>query len=96
MGARYKRPQDFDATIGGQEWRIVFVTKRKLPKALGMCHWEKRLIEVRYDQDPQDFLDTLIHEMLHATDLILYAAEPFVDRTGTEMASALIRAGFGR
>ena len=87
------RPRDFDCTLGGREWRIRFVTRRKLPKLLGTCDWDRREILVRYDQPDADFIDTLLHEMQHALSEMHYAAEDWIEQTSTELATGLLRAG---
>lgn len=91
--AKHKRPTDFDCTIGGRDWRVHFVTRRVLKDRCGDCHWGQSLIRVRYDQPEALVLDTLIHELLHASSEVLYHAEGWVDPIATEFATALGRAG---
>ena len=38
----------------------------KNKKEFGFCDFDKKLIMVRSDQNNEDFLDTVIHENLHA------------------------------
>ena len=88
-----RKPPAIDCTLGGREWRIEFVTRSRLPKDLGACYWDKRLILVRYDQPPKDIVDTLIHECQHALSEIHFAAEAWIDQTSTELADVLDRLG---
>jgi hypothetical protein len=88
-----RKPPAIDCTLGGREWRIEFVTRSRLPKDLGACYWDKRLILVRYDQSPKDIVDTLIHECQHALSEIHFAAEAWIDQTSTELADVLDRLG---
>ncbi len=69
------------------------MTRSRLPKDLGACYWDKRLILVRYDQPPKDIVDTLIHECQHALSEIHFAAEAWIDQTSTELADVLDRLG---
>jgi hypothetical protein len=91
--ARRRKPPAIDCTLGGREWRIEFVTRSRLPRDLGACYWDKRLILVRYDQSPKDIVDTLIHECQHALSEIHFAAEAWIDQTSTELADVLDRLG---
>jgi hypothetical protein len=88
-----RKPPAIDCTLGGREWRIEFVTRSRLPKDLGACYWDKRLILVRYDQPPKEIVDTLIHECQHALSEIHFAAEAWIDQTSTELADVLDRLG---
>ncbi len=90
---RRRKPLPIDCTLGGREWRIEFVTRSRLPKDLGACYWDKRLILVRYDQPPKEIVDTLIHECQHALSEIHFAAETWIDQTSTELADVLDRLG---
>jgi hypothetical protein len=88
-----RKPPAIDCTLGGREWRIEFVTRSRLPRDLGACYWDKRLILVRYDQPPKEIVDTLIHECQHALSEIHFAAEAWIDQTSTELADVLDRLG---
>ena len=90
---RRRKPPAIDCTLGGREWRIEFVTRRKLPKHCGACYWDKRLILVRYDQPPIDILDTLLHECHHALTPMHFYAEKWITQTSTELADVLDRLG---
>lgn len=94
--ARYTKPADFDCLLGGREWRVRFVTRRKLPKLDGICYWDDRLILIRYDQPADKLLDALIHECQHALSEMHFSAEAWIDQTSTELSVAILRAGFGR
>lgn len=49
----------------------VVLTKPKIlekklePKTLGICHYDPPRIEIDPRQDSKEYMDTLIHEMLH-------------------------------
>ena len=88
-----RKPPSIDCTLGGREWRIEFVTRSRLPRDLGACYWDRRLILVRYDQPPKEIIDTLIHECQHALSEIHFAAEAWIDQTSTELADVLDRLG---
>jgi hypothetical protein len=51
--------------IKGRKWSI---READLDDNFGECHWEKRLIKILRGQCPQERLDTLIHEVIHAVD----------------------------
>jgi hypothetical protein len=93
---RYKKPADFDCILGGKEWRIQFVTRRKLPKLDGICYWDDRLILIRYDQPADKLLDALIHECQHALSEMHFAAEKWIEQTSTELSIAILRTGYGK
>jgi hypothetical protein len=48
--------------INGQTWKVVEAAIRDW----GYCTPSERLIELRAGQRPQNRLDTLLHELLHA------------------------------
>lgn len=43
----------------------IRVRERKLRKYLGYAYTDKNLVEITPDQSPRQYLDTLIHEILH-------------------------------
>lgn len=63
-------------TINGQQWTVAVVPqidKLSNPGSCqpskswsGMTFWDRRRIEIRAGQDPQEELDTLLHELQHA------------------------------
>lgn len=65
------------------------VVERKLgrEKAFGQCYQGLGLIEIDPRQDSKNYLDTLIHEMLHS--FFPRAAEWRVERVANKMASVL-------
>lgn len=91
-----KKPEDVTARIGGESWDIFFVRKnhpRMPPGTFGVCYWNDRRIYVRYDLSPRTVRDTTIHEVLHATCRMLFAAEEWVEQTATEINNVLTDAG---
>jgi hypothetical protein len=94
---RYPRPDDFEATLGGVQWKVKFVRRCDIqPDRLGDCDWEKKRIRVRFDLEEQVYIDTLIHELRHALSLQDYSAEEWVTMTSTELTQAILKAGIGR
>lgn len=78
--------------IQKEDWTIQFTTIKKMPrKTWGDCDWGKRVIRVRYDLSPKNFLDTLIHEIRHAQHPVLFEAETFITQTSTEIADVLLK-----
>ena len=77
-------------------WTINLLTYRqwkssKLPsKTWGLCNREDKVISVRKDLSKEAFLDTLLHELIHAENEILFEAEETVTRMGTDIAKALL------
>ena len=55
--------------------------------AWGLCHSKLHLIEILGSLEACDYLDTLIHEMLHY--YFPKAKEGHVEKVATEMANAL-------
>ena len=79
-------------TLGGKEWEIIFTSRSNMPKKTwGDCDCERNRIRVRTDLSPQNFLDTLIHEMRHAQHPVMFEAEEFIDSTSTELAKGILR-----
>jgi len=54
------------ARINGQRWRIDR-SKKLLPKLYGRCDYSQRLISVCRSLSGVPLLDTLIHEVIHAS-----------------------------
>jgi hypothetical protein len=51
--------------IGGREWRIRRRPVEKM-EALGLCHYDKAVLDIATKQSPFDTLDTTLHEVFHA------------------------------
>lgn len=78
-------------TIRGNEWKVKLVTRRDMPRNhWGDCDWDKRVIRVRRDLSPKNFLDTLIHEVRHAQHEICYEAENYISWTSTNLAEIIL------
>lgn len=83
-----------EVILGGRTWQIHFVTRKEMPRMTwGDCDKNKQVIRVRSDLSPQNFLDTLIHELRHAQHPVMFEAEEFVDSTSTELAIAILATG---
>jgi hypothetical protein len=82
--------------LNGTKWQINLLTYRqwksnKLPKKTwGVCDRDTKEIFVRRDLSKQAFLDTLLHELIHAENEILFEAEETVTRMGTDISKALL------
>lgn len=85
-----------EVKINGERWSIRLLTyrqwkKQTLPaKTWGLCNRSTRTITVRKDLSKQTFLDTLVHELVHAQNELLFEAEETVTRMGTDIAKALL------
>jgi len=80
--------------IKGQTWNVEFVNKRNIAKkTLGTCDRKTRKITVRYDLCEESVLDTLLHELLHSNNELLFEAEEFVTALATGLAKSLIASG---
>lgn len=84
----------FKTSLGGVEWSIQFVKRNQITKNnWGECCSDSKIIKVREDLATINILDTLIHELRHAQHPVMFEAEEFIDRTSTELANALMKAG---
>lgn len=84
--------QDCTVKINGEDWDIRFVSRRDMPKRKwGLCVYSTHTILVRNDLSYENIVDTLIHEVLHAQRL--HESESFVNRTATEITTALSLSG---
>lgn len=77
--------------------RGIKVTERKLGKhkAMGLAHSDG-LVEVDPRQEAKDYLDTLIHELLHVIDPSKEWSEATVERVANTLTYYLWKAGFRR
>jgi hypothetical protein len=88
--------ESVETKINGCEWTINLLTYRqwktqKLPaKTWGICNRDTKTIYVRVDLSKRTFLDTLLHELIHAQNELLFEAEEAVTRMGTDIARALL------
>ena len=75
----------------------IRVQERKLGrrKALGMAHPDG-LVEIDPRQPPRDYLDTLIHELLHQAKPSSYWDEEAIWETAAILAEHLWAAGYRR
>lgn len=72
------------------------VVERKLgrEKAFGLCYRGIGLVEIDPRQASKEYLDTLIHEMLH--NFFPHAAEWRVGKVATKMANVLWKHSYRR
>ena len=80
--------------LGDKTWRLEFVSARDLPKKCwGDCCPDKRRMRVRTAESLSDqhWLDTAIHEQLHAA--LWPISEEWVAATATEIAKVLLASG---
>jgi hypothetical protein len=79
------RPADRQIVLSTGRWNIFFV-RRGHPKVSGLygcCYWDRKQIYIRYDLSRKTVADTLMHEILHASNEMLYEAESFVTEIAT-------------
>jgi hypothetical protein len=78
--------------LGGKSWEVR--PSRSLRVNRG--YYDPNKLWIVYDKrsDPQEQLDTLIHEMIHASDTGEMIDEGWVLRAGTEIANALWKLGY--
>ena len=85
--------------LNGKLWTIHLLTRRQwkrqqLPEdTWGWCNRFARTIHGRRDLSAETVLDTLVHELIHAENELLFEAEETVTRMGTDIARALIATG---
>ncbi len=88
--------ESVETVINGSVWTINLLTyrqwkKKRLPqKTWGLCNRSSKTIPIRIDLSKQSFLDTLLHELIHAQNELLFEAEETVTRMGTDIAKALL------
>ena len=76
----------------------IRIAERKLGKhrAVGLAHVEERLIEVDPRQSSKDYLDTLVHELLHIIGPSKEWPEETVEKVANIITVHLWKAGFRR
>lgn len=80
--------------MNGKVWTVNFTTRQTMPKkTYGTCDRVARVIKVRKDLSDITVLDTLLHELLHANNEILFEAEEFVTALATSLAKSLLQSG---
>jgi hypothetical protein len=52
--------------VNGRIFKVRYSPPSTMPDAMGLCHYDKSLIELRTGQSPLDVRDTLLHEVMHA------------------------------
>lgn len=83
--------------VNGDSWELRFrkkVIDDDRREVDGLCIHESRKILVRSHQEPDDELETIVHELLHASDW--RASEEAVTLQAQEIATVLTRLGYKR
>jgi hypothetical protein len=81
-------PKDHHVTIHKKRWTIRFTKLRG--GAAGWCDWDKRLIHIDSRLKGQAKVDTIVHEIVHAT-MGEHASEECVTEAGRVAASVIHR-----
>ena len=92
-------PAPTPISLDGEYWRIIWVKtlpadKRDGKRTMGRCSYRAKKITVATAHKPLEVLDTLCHELVHATDSEL--TEPAVIRRAKNYSNALWAAGYRR
>ena len=76
--------------------RVPKITEEKLERedALGQCWQDNGEIQIDPRQNSKEYLDTLIHELLHC--FFPDASEKDVEKIGNKMSNAVWKKGFRR
>ena len=85
-------------TILGKRYRFRLMDGRKMPDVFGECEDPKaagKEIRIRKAllKHPREFVETLIHEMLHGADFS--RKEDWISQLADDLERALHRFGFG-
>lgn len=84
--------------IAGKRWKLSFVTARDLPRGtVGLCDPPDtvgKTIRILKGQTPRDELDTIIHEVLHAS--MWDVCEEKVLEFASDLERILTRLGYKR
>lgn len=59
---------------------------------MGICHWDLHTIQIDPQERPQQLLDTIIHEVIHAA--CPKYQEWYVERLANTISSVLWRLGY--
>ena len=78
--------------IAGRRWRLTFVPRSLRRGWFGKCESATRSITIESGHPQKQELDTLIHEMLHAS--LDPVDEQYVQQTATDIARVLWRLGW--
>lgn len=95
---RRKRPAAFSISILDQRWHLKFLPPSRMPRGesnrpdWGNCDPNTRTIKISTGQSPLESLDTIIHEIFHASRWEL--SEDAVENTATHIASILWMIGW--
>jgi|694.fasta_scaffold30263_9 hypothetical protein len=87
-----KKEEKVKFKFNGKNWTIRFVKSKDMPGSFGECddhRYKKPEIWINRNLSEKDKLDTIIHEMLHATHPEL--SEESVSETASAIAKILFR-----
>lgn len=87
---RQQFEKSFKTDILGTSWTIV--PTGDLPDSTGVCVHDEKMIQIVAVQTDREFLDTAIHEALHAA--FPWMQEWIIFNTATEIANLLWKLGF--
>ena len=76
--------------LNGEPWMLLYTKHKK--GVWGQCHHDQQMIEISRRAKGRLELDTLIHEMIHATNPWL--TEEVVNETATNIAAVLWKLGY--
>lgn len=90
-----KEKEEIDFNLNGKRWKIRFVKSKEMPRSFGECDdpsVKNPEIWINRNLTDSEKLDTVIHEMLHATHPEL--SEESVFDTSKKITEVLKRIGF--
>lgn len=59
-----RRPSEL--RVNGRIFKVRYSPASEMLDAVGLCHYDKALLQIRTKQTPIDLRDTLLHELMHA------------------------------
>lgn len=87
---RQQFDKSFETEIAGDTWHVV--PTGDLPDAMGVTVYDEKMIQVVALQEDLDFLDTVVHEALHAA--FPWMREWMIFNTAGDIAKLLWKLGF--
>lgn len=77
-------------TLNADPWTILYT--KHVKGEWGRCYWDEQKIEISRRAKGKKELETLIHEMCHATNP--WIDEDFITRSAIEVSDALWEMGY--
>ena len=86
--------RSFTLMIGGKRWRVSFVDPSELPtdEHMGICDIQTKTIRVALGMTEEETLETLLHEVAHAS--VWDLDEEAIVRLANAQRRAMIHANF--